>query len=1319
MRNALNIQDPLLVSSPNGGGMALLDGPLCLPLSVADCTGLAVGANTVLWCLQQDGARAVREFRDGQMRTVTLSSEPLDLHDVFLAGKDVFVVATQTNEVLRLDRKLAVKERWRLDGEQDSSHINSVTVHDGRLLASVFGRFTDHRGYKGNTRGAGQVVDVRTGDTVIDGLSQPHSMVSESGRLYLCSSEDKELHVYDEEFRKVEEVGLPGYARGLALGREHVYVGLSCSRNMEIQSQTGFLETGAVAVLQRSDLSLIGTVQVPWKEVYDVRVIQDRVLLGLLLAASWQIERTDTNARLLAIEQERIVHAEVSALAASRQRELESKDARIAAAETAMKARESSVANLQAKAHERDEKIVAMQRVIKEREASYAALQERTRERDERIGVIQQEAREHEAHIAGLQTKIRERDERISAIQQEAREQGTRIAGLQAKIRERDEQINVMKDGAQERSADLAELRLKLSERDQHLRSVRAALEQREAHFNEVRLKAREHNENAKAMKKALHDGLEKIAALEHRAVQRDQRMQSMGEALKNANRNLHEVRGALTLRDGRVSELEASLQRAVESELAQSRRASDLAIRVSALEEVEREHGLIVRSRSWRMTRPLRFAMRLVRERNFSEADRERLRGLLGLAAPRSPGVRSGMPSLPSPPPSAPIAATSSPGGAGVLDANAAYRKLAPWRLRREPRQVAPAQQRNGVDDVFVWGVIDWHFRIQRPQHLARELAASGRRVFYISNNFIDALEPGFKVEPLDDGGNLFQVFLNVSGKQVIYFDPPSEAVQAQLEASLRAVLEWAGSSGAVSLVQHPYWAQLARKLPNHRMVYDCMDHHGGFDNNGSRILEAEQQLMREADLLVVSSVWLDEEGAKFNSNRALIRNAGQYEHFSTPPEKPYTDPEGRRIIGYYGAIAPWFDLDLVDRVAAECPDCLILLVGADTCGAQERLAHRANVKFTGEIPYADLPSYLYAFDVCMLPFQVIPLTLATNPVKAYEYLSAGRPVVTVDLPEMRQFGSLVDIAHDADGFVANVRSALEESESDPVKERRREFASGQTWAHRAAALMEAVAAIPEPRVSVVVLTYNNLDLTKACLDSIDAYSDYSNMEIIVVDNASGDGSLEYLREWVSEADNRKLVANEVNRGFAAGNNQGLDAADGEYLVLLNNDTRVTPGWLRTMLAHVRQDASIGIVGPVTNNIGNEARIETDYDDEAGMLRAARNHTLRHAGELMELRTVAFFCVMIPRRVYDRIGGLDEDFGVGFFEDDDYCRRIEQLGLRVVCAEDVFVHHHLSASFNKLGSGQKKDLFDRNKAIYEAKWGEWVPHRYRPKKDA
>lgn len=618
------------------------------------------------------------------------------------------------------------------------------------------------------------------------------------------------------------------------------------------------------------------------------------------------------------------------------------------------------------------------------------------------------------------------------------------------------------------------------------------------------------------------------------------------------------------------------------------------------------------------------------------------------------------------------------------------------------------------GKPDYFVFSVIDWYFRHQRPQQLALQIAETGRRVFYISVDFVDHAEPGFAVESLDTSGRLFNLHLHLQGAPSVYGKPPTAEQMIQLSLSMGNLLQWTKSASVVSLIQHSFWSALAARMPNSRLVYDCMDHHEGFGGVSDEMIAHERALLSAADLTVTTSLWLDNEVADKTSRHILIRNATEFDHFAKTPVDIYKEPLGRRVIGYYGAIAEWFDVDLMVQVAQAFPECAVVMIGADTIGAQKKLAGCKNVSFLGEIPYKELPRYAHAFDVCLLPFMVIPLTLATNPVKAYEYLSMGKHVVSTGLPEVREMGTVCEVANDTAEFVSLVRKCLDQP-GDASE--RQAFAKAQTWAHRAKALIEVSEDHKhDPLVSVIVVTYNNLELTKQCLASLDEYSDYPNMEVIVVDNASSDGSPEWLQQWgAAEGHNRKLILNADNRGFAAGNNLGLAIASGEYLVMLNNDTHVTPGWVRTMVNHMRRNPDLGLLGPVTNNIGNEARIDIFYDDMTQMMALSSQYTRSHVGQLYPLRTAAFFCVMLKRSVFDKIGLLDEAFGRGFFEDDDYCKRIEQAGLKVACAEDVFVHHHLSASFNKLKSHDRQKLFEGNRKVYEAKWGPWIPHKFRP----
>ncbi|KTC38157.1 group 2 family glycosyltransferase [Pseudomonas sp. ABAC61] len=637
-------------------------------------------------------------------------------------------------------------------------------------------------------------------------------------------------------------------------------------------------------------------------------------------------------------------------------------------------------------------------------------------------------------------------------------------------------------------------------------------------------------------------------------------------------------------------------------------------------------------------------------------------------------------------------------------------------------PEQGAVLAASPNLPDYLFWGAIDWDLRYQRPQQLAHGLSLEGRRVFYIAASLEDDLRAGFHVRPLDDQGRLFEVRLFACKAPVIYQAAPDTATIQQLCRSLGEFLSWVDAPRVISLIQHPFWFPIARLLPNSRLVYDCMDHHQGFGNNAHELVQLEQQLLGEADLTLFASAWLarywhQQCPATPYSQRAVLRNAADFEYFSAVPEHCYQDPQGRKVIGYYGALAHWFDVELVSAIATAFTHCTVLLIGADTAQVGSQLRRHANVRLTGEMPYAQLSAYLQAFDVCILPFRIEELTLATNPVKVYEYLSAGKPVVAVDLPELHEFDRHVRIARDEPSFIKAIAHALDEPEPASAARYRQAFARQQTWRHRLQELLPLAEAIqPQPLISVIVVTCNNLAFTRACLASLTADPMGRELELIVVDNASTDASVEFLQQWAATG-NHGLILNSRNLGFATANNQGLARARGDYLVLLNNDTQVTSGWAQSLRRHLQRNPGLGLVGPVTNNIGNEAKIDIAYPTLAHMPRCARQYTWRHIGQLVPCSTLGFFAVMMSRSTYLQVGPLDEAYGLGFFEDDDYCRRIELAGLSCAFAEDVFIHHHLSASFDQMPDGQRQQLFNRNKALYEAKWAcSWVPHASREK---
>ncbi|HEY8682977.1 MAG TPA: hypothetical protein VIM06_07380, partial [Rhodanobacter sp.] len=139
MRTTLNIHDPLFISAPNGGGLLYAHRHLLMPMVREDATGLATTADGLLWCVQTVGEPRLREIRQGQLNTVGLGTQPLDLHDVLVDGGDIYAVFTETNQVARLDQAFRVQQVWSFGAEPDSSHVNCLALHHGRLLASMFG----------------------------------------------------------------------------------------------------------------------------------------------------------------------------------------------------------------------------------------------------------------------------------------------------------------------------------------------------------------------------------------------------------------------------------------------------------------------------------------------------------------------------------------------------------------------------------------------------------------------------------------------------------------------------------------------------------------------------------------------------------------------------------------------------------------------------------------------------------------------------------------------------------------------------------------------------------------------------------------------------------------------------------------------------------------------------------------------------------------------------------------------------------------------------------------------------------------------------
>ena len=299
-----------------------------------------------------------------------------------------------------------------------------------------------------------------------------------------------------------------------------------------------------------------------------------------------------------------------------------------------------------------------------------------------------------------------------------------------------------------------------------------------------------------------------------------------------------------------------------------------------------------------------------------------------------------------------------------------------------------------------------------------------------------------------------------------------------------------------------------------------------------------------------------------------------------------------------------------------------------------------------------------------------------------------------------VRQIGLRTVIAEDAFvhhfGHRTFVGAGIDETALEI--ENRRKFE--QKWRDRRVSLPNTGRnGPPRQLTSIVIVTHNQLEHTQACVDSLHRCT-AEPFELIFVDNASDDGT----RDYLASLDNAIVLRNEENRGFPGAANQGLRAAQGDKLLLLNNDTIVTPGWLGRMRATFERDAAVGLVGPHSNRVSGEQWIDTDYDDAVSRDRFAEALARTNAGRTIETDRLVGFCLLLSRDVYEAIGELDEQFGLGNYEDDDYCRRAVDAGFKVVIACDAFVHHVGGATFRATGVDFQA-LLDANRRKFDNKW--------------
>ena len=383
------------------------------------------------------------------------------------------------------------------------------------------------------------------------------------------------------------------------------------------------------------------------------------------------------------------------------------------------------------------------------------------------------------------------------------------------------------------------------------------------------------------------------------------------------------------------------------------------------------------------------------------------------------------------------------------------------------------------GARDIVCISSIDWDFALwQGHQEIMATLAARGTRVLFIENT-------GVRPPRFGDLGRIRHRIANwrrgIRGfreerPNLFVFSPlvlpfPYSRLARRLNRALLApaLRRWMRAVGfgrpvVWTFLPTPLARDLIRDLDASLVVYYCIDDLASSSPGARRITGSEDDLLREADLVFVTSGKLQERAARFNRNVRFFPFGVSYGKFEAAwnADDPPADMVGISgpVAGYVGGLHQWIDQPLLAAAAERLPHVTFVLVGALQTDVST-LTRLPNVRLLGPRPHDALPGYIKAFDVGLVPYRIAPYTANVYPTKLNEYLAMGIPVVTTDLEEIRRFnaehGDVVDVATDAESFAKAVQQAVETSAPAEIA-RRREVAQQNSWERRIPRMVDAI---------------------------------------------------------------------------------------------------------------------------------------------------------------------------------------------------------------------------------------------------------------------
>ena len=360
---------------------------------------------------------------------------------------------------------------------------------------------------------------------------------------------------------------------------------------------------------------------------------------------------------------------------------------------------------------------------------------------------------------------------------------------------------------------------------------------------------------------------------------------------------------------------------------------------------------------------------------------------------------------------------------------------------------------------DFLVFSHLRWDFVFQRPQHLLSRFARSHRVIFV--------------EEPVREEGAPHWKFHN-SGPNVIVCRPHTpiespgfcpEQLQV-IDGMMQSLLQELELHSYVAWFYTPMALPLARRITPKAVIYDCMDELSAFLGAPTELIDRERELLKLADLVFTGGPSLYRAKQPKHPNVHCFASSVDAAHYAKARPGMNHEAEDQKHlpqprIGYFGVIDERIDYDLIRHLATERPDWQIVMVGPVVKVNSEVLPKLPNITWFGQRAYADLPSYISGWDVCMLPFARNRSTQFISPTKTLEYMAAERMIVSTPIRDVAEpYGHIVFLGDSRDEFVAACDRALDLKKS--ARERRvrlmRDVLSRTSWDSTACRMLELI---------------------------------------------------------------------------------------------------------------------------------------------------------------------------------------------------------------------------------------------------------------------